>query len=359
MTCCWGYGLLAEDGLHTNLSSSTLLGHTSPQEGFCRARTLLTQRSRVVQMMTHVCFSMGMAQEYNGFNMVVGDLCTMEIAYMTNRGEHQQPIPLQPGLHGISNGSSLQQEWAKVQRGKSILQGILGLETPSAFSKPAAHTGRTGSTSSSSFVPLDSVSSNTKCHRQAHCASSPEVQQSQRQEPANMTQDAHHHCLLPTEAELSSAGSIGNLIISSSVQPAQPDSQPDAQCEQQTSGQASQLHLHDSTGREAPTQPPAAARDRSSVAVPWNAIMTQLMQDSTATADDSQLPQTGMPEQIERNLSPIFIRQHAMPGGAYGTRTQTVIAAWHDGHMAMHESNLMPDGSWVQHKHDFARPEAY
>ena len=55
--------------------------------------------------------------------MVVGDMCSREAAYMTNRGQQREPVQLQPGLHGFSNGTSLQQEWAKVLRGKAMLAG--------------------------------------------------------------------------------------------------------------------------------------------------------------------------------------------------------------------------------------------
>ncbi|KAK9865405.1 hypothetical protein WJX84_012400 [Apatococcus fuscideae] len=130
-------------------------------------------------------------QAYNGFNMVVGDLSTKQAAYVTNRGTNTQPVQLQPGLHGISNGSGPQQEWFK---------------------------------------------------------------------------------------------------------------------------------------------------DRSSI------------------TDDSQLPATGMPQQMERMLSPIFIKTHTMLGVPYGTRTQTMIAAWHDGHVAMRERNLASNGAWVQAEHMFRLP---
>ncbi len=54
-------------------------------------------------------------QAYNGFNLVVGDLATSEVAYVSNRGG-QAPTLLQPGVHGISNGQ-LHSKWPKVRRG--------------------------------------------------------------------------------------------------------------------------------------------------------------------------------------------------------------------------------------------------
>jgi uncharacterized protein with NRDE domain len=41
--------------------------------------------------------------------------------------------------------------------------------------------------------------------------------------------------------------------------------------------------------------------------VPWQAIMEQVMGDRQRVDNDSQLPDTGMPVEIERALSPIFV----------------------------------------------------
>ena len=51
-------------------------------------------------------------QAFNGFNLVVGDLASGEVAYASNRGG-QAPVQLQPGAHGISNGQ-LHSQWPKV-----------------------------------------------------------------------------------------------------------------------------------------------------------------------------------------------------------------------------------------------------
>ena len=56
-------------------------------------------------------------QAYNGFNLVVGDLATGEVAYVSNRGG-QAPTLLQPGVHGISNGQ-LHSKWPKVRCGRT------------------------------------------------------------------------------------------------------------------------------------------------------------------------------------------------------------------------------------------------
>ncbi|KAK9838874.1 hypothetical protein WJX74_005036 [Apatococcus lobatus] len=300
-------------------------------------------------------------QEYNGFNMVVGDLCTSEVGYVTNRGQHQQPIPLQPGLHGISNGSSLQQEWTKVQRGKSILQDILGLQKPldssQSHSNPPANSSMTRISSSGASILSESEQTEDQ---DLDPASSSAAQRSAMQEPSHVPTESHQHGHKQTASQPPAVNKVDNVLMSSSALTSQQDSQSGAKHEQEISQEPILTQAHDLVHQGASDQARAAAEDsccKSSISkcypVPWNDILTKLMQDSTTIVDDSQLPQTGMPEQIERNLSPIFIRSHAMPGGAYGTRTQTVIAAWHDGHAALLESNLIPDGSWVQQKYDF------
>lgn len=55
-------------------------------------------------------------QAYNGFNLIVGDLKTRKLAYITNRGKDEaleQPQELAPGVYGISNGV-LGDKWTKV-----------------------------------------------------------------------------------------------------------------------------------------------------------------------------------------------------------------------------------------------------
>ena len=62
------------------------------------------------------------AQEHNGFNLVVGNLESEQVAYLTNRSDTAHaPVMLTPGLYGISNGV-LDSKWPKVERGKHTLQ---------------------------------------------------------------------------------------------------------------------------------------------------------------------------------------------------------------------------------------------
>jgi uncharacterized protein with NRDE domain len=57
------------------------------------------------------------------------------------------------------------------------------------------------------------------------------------------------------------------------------------------------------------------------------------------TAPDAELPDTGVGIELERRLSPVFIR-----GDAYGTRASTIIAIDHDGHGFIVERRFGPNG---------------
>ena len=332
-------------------------------------------------------------QAYNGFNMVVGDLSTKQAAYVTNRGTNTQPVQLQPGLHGISNGSGPQQEWFKVQRGKSILQDILNLDLPSSPSQP----------------PLPS--STRRCRAEDHAgrmisehARDPcldtQAQQASRQEDPQLadmgnspskgirscqkrTLGKHEpqedtarpsNCSAQQGAESRSPDLLdkqapGNTLMSIAVKPDHSGDLSHSAGNQQASGCSDSATRHPSPCDQALTDKASSssvqtaacqhqehARCRDPGSLPWDAIFKKLMQDRSSITDDSQLPATGMPQQMERMLSPIFIKTHTMLGVPYGTRTQTVIAAWHDGHVAMRERNLASNGAWVQAEHMFRLP---
>ncbi|KAJ3403443.1 hypothetical protein CcCBS67573_g06586 [Chytriomyces confervae] len=89
------------------LCSDFLLSNASPRE------YLLALRSE--------------SSDYNGFNLVVGDLSANEVWYFANRGNESGPSQLQAGtVYGLSNGTLLSgQSWHKVQRGTAILQTII------------------------------------------------------------------------------------------------------------------------------------------------------------------------------------------------------------------------------------------
>lgn len=57
------------------------------------------------------------------------------------------------------------------------------------------------------------------------------------------------------------------------------------------------------------------------------------------TAPDAELPETGVGLELERRLSPAFIR-----GRDYGTRASTLVLVGHDGGSRIHERRFGPDG---------------
>ncbi|KAJ3234270.1 hypothetical protein HDU81_001555, partial [Chytriomyces hyalinus] len=67
------------------------------------------------------------SSDYNGFNLVVGDLSASQVWYLANRGSEGGPLQLQAGtVYGLSNGTLVSgQSWHKVQRGTAILQSII------------------------------------------------------------------------------------------------------------------------------------------------------------------------------------------------------------------------------------------
>lgn len=65
----------------------------------------------------------------------------------------------------------------------------------------------------------------------------------------------------------------------------------------------------------------------------WNALADE------QPAPEAELPDTGVGLDLERRLSPAFIRGHD-----YGTRASTLILVGHDGHSRIHERRFGPDG---------------
>ena len=74
--------------------------------------------------------------------------------------------------------------------------------------------------------------------------------------------------------------------------------------------------------------------------VDTTAIFQQIMGDRTHASPEEGLPQTGMPEQLERQMSSIFLDQFALNGAPYGTRSQTALMVQKDGSAEMHERSL-------------------
>ena len=65
----------------------------------------------------------------------------------------------------------------------------------------------------------------------------------------------------------------------------------------------------------------------------WQALADERL------APDAELPETGVGLDLERRLSPAFIR-----GRDYGTRASTLILVGHDGESRIHERRFGPDG---------------
>ena len=65
----------------------------------------------------------------------------------------------------------------------------------------------------------------------------------------------------------------------------------------------------------------------------WDALADERL------APDAELPETGVGLELERRLSPAFIR-----GSAYGTRASTIIAVDHAGRGFIHERRFGPNG---------------
>ncbi|KAK2984445.1 hypothetical protein RJ640_026932 [Escallonia rubra] len=60
---------------------------------------------------------LGEAQQYNGFNLIMADLCSMTMVYVTNRPKEDNisVSKVSPGIHVLSN-ATLDSPWPKAQR---------------------------------------------------------------------------------------------------------------------------------------------------------------------------------------------------------------------------------------------------
>lgn len=71
---------------------------------------------------------------------------------------------------------------------------------------------------------------------------------------------------------------------------------------------------------------------------PDDTALLELLADVSQPPDD-ELPETGVPHELERILAPIFIR-----GEHYGTRASTLAYARSDGRIVLHERRFGPGG---------------
>lgn len=56
----------------------------------------------------------GEFDEFNGFNLIVGDVCSMSMVYITNRPKDESIQQVPPGIHVLSN-AKLDTPWPKVR----------------------------------------------------------------------------------------------------------------------------------------------------------------------------------------------------------------------------------------------------
>ncbi len=95
------------------------------------------------------------------------------------------------------------------------------------------------------------------------------------------------------------------------------------------------LALYPATSEQDPASPEAGF---SEAAEPEDAALLDLLSD-VSQPPDAELPETGVPFELERILAPIFIR-----GEQYGTRASTLAYACSDGGLVLHERRFGPGG---------------
>lgn len=87
--------------------------------------------------------------------------------------------------------------------------------------------------------------------------------------------------------------------------------------------------------------------------VPWEDVFAHVLGSQSQVTDDNQLPRTGLPLEQERQMSPVFLEAGQLPGGLYGTRSQTVLAIFQDGHCEFRERTRHASGSYDEAVHRF------
>ena len=74
--------------------------------------------------------------------------------------------------------------------------------------------------------------------------------------------------------------------------------------------------------------------------LPWDTVFDQIMLQCEKVRDHDLLPQTGVPSEVEEELSSIAILPTNIQGSPYGTRVQTVIAGWGNNSVELQERSL-------------------
>eukprot|EP00249_Psilotum_nudum_P011244 c23049_g1_i1 orf=127-939(+) len=102
--------------------------HHDQEKHECISRGHLTT-GFLKSSLTPMEYAQGVSLEmhkYNGFNLIVADLCSGKMVYVSNRPKNaSKPVQeIVPGLHGLSN-ASLDTPWPKVLRGRQKLEAVL------------------------------------------------------------------------------------------------------------------------------------------------------------------------------------------------------------------------------------------
>ncbi|KAI7839225.1 hypothetical protein COHA_007038 [Chlorella ohadii] len=100
----------------------------------------------------------------------------------------------------------------------------------------------------------------------------------------------------------------------------------------------------------------SGGRGGGAAAVPWAELFQLLSDDRRLEEDPARLPDTGYGHEFEAAVSGIFVQPVDTQWGAFGTRSQTVVAVWADGRGELRERYIGEGGSWQEQQHCFEIP---
>ncbi|PSC75712.1 transport and Golgi organization 2-like protein [Micractinium conductrix] len=92
---------------------------------------------------------------------------------------------------------------------------------------------------------------------------------------------------------------------------------------------------------------------KGSTVVPWSQLFELLCDEHLLEQRPEALPQTGYGDAFEAHVSGIFVRPIETQWGAFGTRSQIVLAVWKDGRAELRERyrDSSQGGAWRQAQH--------
>lgn len=85
-------------------------------------------------------------------------------------------------------------------------------------------------------------------------------------------------------------------------------------------------------------------RDLEKGELDWEELFSDVMGSRELVEDTAALPTTGLSIETETRCSAIFLEPWEHESRLYGTRSQTGIAVWKDGHVEVRERNIDPEG---------------